>query len=54
MLSYCFKTKASFGFYHQLLLKLSRVRAKRNKKALFRDNFFRDNFGNLEIDFGIN
>ena len=38
MISYQFKSKARFGFCHQLLLKLSRVRAKRNKKAWFRGN----------------
>ena len=33
-----FKIKTCFGFAHQLLLKLSRVRGKRNKKVWFRDN----------------
>ena len=34
MISEWSKTKASFGFYHQLLLKLSRNRGKRDKKKL--------------------
>ena len=33
-----FKIKTCFSFSHQLLLKLSRVRGKRNKKVWFRDN----------------
>ena len=58
MISLWFITKASFGFCHWLLLKLSRVRGKRNKKAWFCDNCFHFQifwtFGNLDIDFRIN
>ena len=35
-----FKTKARFGFRHRLLLKLWRVRGKRNKKEIFGIIFF--------------
>ena len=41
MVSWWFKSKAYFGFCHQLLMKLSRVRGKRNKQAWF-GAWFRD------------
>ena len=44
MISSWLKTKALFVFYHQLLLKLSRARRKRNKKYNFRPSFL-----NLQI-----
>ena len=46
--------KARLGFCHQLLLKLSRVTWKRNKKHDFQEfsKFF--SFRNFENDFGIN
>lgn len=51
------KTKAPFGFYHQLLMKLSRAKRKENKKTRFQVNYFHfqffEPFGNLEIDFTI-
>ena len=49
---------AHFGFCHQLLLKLSRVRGNKSKKAAFRGNFYQFQnflvFRNFEKDFGIN
>ena len=35
-----FKTKAHFGFCHQVFLKLSRVKGNRHKKTYFRDRLF--------------
>ena len=40
LISWWLKTKARFGFCCQLLLKLSKVRVRRNKKAWFRASFF--------------
>ena len=40
MVSWWFQTKQCSKFWSKLLLKLCRVRRKRNKKAWFRDNFF--------------
>ena len=58
MISEWFKTKAGLVLCHQLLLKLSKVRGNRNKKALFWNNCYLfqilQTFGNLGIDFGIN
>ena len=58
MFSWWFKTKARSRFWHPLLLKPSRVRGKRNKKAWFRDNSFYFQifqiFSNLERNFGLN
>ena len=53
MVSPLFKTKESFRFCHQLLLKLSRVREKRNKKK--KDFYFLifQTFGKLEKDFDV-
>ena len=46
-------TKVRLRYFHQLVLKLSRVRGKRNKKLWFRDNFSHfqifDTVRNLEI-----
>ena len=57
MISSWFKRKERFGFCYQLLLKLSRVRWKRNKKISFRHNFSHfqifETFENLEIDVSI-
>ena len=58
MISQWLKTKSRFRFCHRLLLKLSRVRRKRNKKAWFPDSSFHFQIfeisGYLEIDFSIN
>ena len=50
MISQCLKTKACFGFCHQLLLKLSIVRRK-TKKPMILEQIFSNfsNFGNLKI-----
>ena len=47
-----------FGFCHKLLIKLPRAKGKKNKKALFWENYLHfqifETFGNLIIDFIIN
>ena len=45
-----FKTKLRFGFCRELVLKLSRIRGKRNKKTMFYFQIF-ETFVKLEIDF---
>ena len=58
MISEWYKAKIGLVLCHQLLLKLSKVRGNRNKKALFWNNCYLfqilKTFGNLGIDFGIN